>query len=346
MKTLSPPHRPALLLALLISIAFLTGSMTACTRSGGKQVWIYTSIYKEVIEEMKGPLQKAVPEADIQWFQGGSENVASKLSAELAAGHAKADLILTSDPFWYLELKSAGKLLPVHGAVATQGTPAAFADPDGAFTGVRLPVILIGYNESAIAASEAPKSWKDLLDPKWKGKIAMPSPLESGTAFTAVALLSKNLGWEYFQALQKQDVLAAGGNSSVITRIETKERPIGIVLLENILKAREKGSPVQAVYPSDGAIPVNSPIAILKDTRNPELARKVHDWFFSDEAQKAMVKSGMYSLIPGIPSHPGARPWKEVQGQLLRWSPEIAAELFSKREEIKTRFAETVLRAR
>ena len=51
------------------------------------------------------------------------------------------------------------------------------------------------------------------------------------------------------------------GNVSVITRIETRERPVGVVLLENILKAQAKGSPVKAIYPTDGGIPVPSPIA-------------------------------------------------------------------------------------
>lgn len=325
-------------------LLLIAAAATGCGKGAAdNKVWIYTSIYKEVIEEMRAPLKQAVPEADVEWFQSGSENVAGKVTAELAAGRAKADLILTSDPFWYLELKQAGQLLP-YASPAAKETPALFADPDGAFAGVRMPVMVIGYNETALKPEELPKGWKDLADPRWKGKLAMPSPLESGTAFTTVALLSRAHGWDYFKELRKNEILAAGGNSTVITRIETKERPVGIVLLENILKAQSKGSPVRAIYPSDGAIPVNSPIAILKDARRPELAKKVYDWFFTREAQERIVKSGMYSLLPGVKEHPGAKQWSEVQAAMMPWSPEVLQEIYTKRDEIKARFSEIILR--
>jgi iron(III) transport system substrate-binding protein len=322
---------------LLLPLIFLT-LLGGC--SSKKTVWIYTSIYKEVIEEMKPSLEKALPDTRIEWFQSGSENIASKVNAELAAGRSKADLILTSDPFWYLELKKSGKLLNYQ-SPAARGVPTQFMDPDGAFSEVRLPVMVIGYNSAALQPGEIPKTWKDLINPKWKGKLTMPSPLESGTSFTSVALLSKAYGWDFFKELRKQDILAAGGNSSVITRIETKEKPLGIVLLENILKAQSKGSPVRPIYPEDGTIPVTSPIAILQDTRNPEIAKKVYDWFFGEDAQKAMVKSGMYSRVSGIPAPANAKGLGEQK--MMPWSPQILQELFDERDAIKTKFSEVVL---
>jgi iron(III) transport system substrate-binding protein len=314
--------------------------LSGCTQK--KKVWIYTSIYKEVIEEIKAPLQAAIPEAEIEWFQSGSENVASKVSTELAAGRTKADLILTSDPFWYYELKQNGKLLP-YKSEAAKNIPSDFTDPDAAFALVRLPVMVIGYNSEALQADELPKTWKDLAQPKWKGKIAMPSPLESGSSFTAVAIHSHLLGWDFFKELRKQEILAAGGNSTVITRLETRERTLGIVLLENILKAQAKGSPVRPIYPEDGVIPVSSPIAIMKDSAHPEIAKKIYDWFYSEASQKAMVRSGMYSLIPGIDSHNLAKPIKDLMPRMAKWTPELLKQLYGEREQIKAKFAEIVL---
>jgi iron(III) transport system substrate-binding protein len=320
--------------------ASLTGA--GCT-PGKKKLWIYSSLYKEVIEEMKAPLQAAVPGVEIEWFQGGSESIASKVSAELAAGKPKADLILTSDPFWYEELKRAGKLL-AYASPAAREVPGRYLDKDAAYAGARLPVMVIGYNSEALKADEAPKSWAELLEPKWKGKVTMPSPLESGTAFTTVALLSRKLGWDYFRKLREHDLLAAGGNSSVINRLETRERVVGIVLLENLLKARAKGSPVRPAYPEDGVIPILSPVAILKDTSQPEEARKAYDWFFTPQAQAAIVRSGMYSPFPGAPIPENALALKELEPRMMPWSPEILAELFSQRDSIKARFTELVLR--
>jgi iron(III) transport system substrate-binding protein len=316
-------------------------ALSSCTPAK-PTLWIYTSIYKEVIVELDPALQAALPGVRIEWYQGGSETIASKVNAELAAGRAKADLILTSDPFWYLELKKTGRLLPYESSAA-KDIAANFRDPEHAFVEARLPVMVIAYNSQAMSEAEAPKSWKDLTQDRWKKKVAMPSPLESGTAFTTVALLSQKYGWEFFAELRKQDILAAGGNSSVITRIETRERPVGVVLLENVLKAWSKGSPVRPIYPEDGAIPITSPIAILKDTRQPELAKKAYDWFYSADAQNALVKSGMYSRVQGITAPVHAKPLSELAPKMLPWSPSVLEALYAQREEIKAKFSKAVL---
>ncbi len=328
---------------LAIVIAIATIALTSC--SGKKKIWIYTSIYKEVIETMREPLRKALPsDVEVLWFQSGSENIASKVNAELAAGATRADLILTSDPFWYYELKQEGKLLP-YTSPASKAIPPIYVDPDGAFAGVRLPVMVIGYNSRYFTnEADLPKTWKDLADPRYKRLISMPNPLESGSSFTAIALLQKLYGWDYFEKLRANDIIAAGGNSSVITRIETRERPVGIVLLENVLKAWDKGSPVRPVYPADGTIPVLSPIAILRDSRNPEMAKRAYDWFFTKEAQEAIVRGSMYSLIESSPSPDHARSYAELKSTMMPWSTEILAQMYAERAAIKSKFSETVLR--
>jgi iron(III) transport system substrate-binding protein len=330
-------NRQSLALLALSGLAALTFS--GCTQK--KELWIYTSLYKELIAEMTPALERAVPGVRIQWYPAGSENVASKVNAELAAGKTRADLVLTSDPFWYLELKQAGRLLPYE-SPAAKAVESRFRDPEHAFVNVRLPVMVIAYHRDAIPEAEAPKTWKELADPKWKGKLSMGSPLESGTMFTAVALLSRLYGWEYFQTLRAHDLVAAGGNNSVITRIETQERPLGIVLIENVLKAQDRGSPVQAIYPADGAIPVPSPIAIFKDTDDAEAAKKVYDWFFTEEAQRLVVKGGMYAALPSFESPARARAWNELSGSLMPWSPQTLSEIFSQRDAIKQKFSDVV----
>lgn len=327
-----------LFLGMVLALVF---GITGCTKK--KEIWIYTSLYKEVIAEMTPMLEKAVPGVKIQWYQGGSENIASKVSAELSAGKAKADLILTSDPFWYEELKEAGKLLTYESPLA-KNVQKDFSDPTHAYMAVRLPVMVIGYNSDAIKPADLPKTWKDLALTKYKNKLAMPSPMESGTAFMTAALLSKKYGWDIFKDLRKNEILAAGGNSSVINRLETKEKVIGIVLLENILKAWGKGSPVRPIYPEDGAIPISSPTAIMKDTDNPEDAKKVYDWFFTDEAQKSIIKCGMYSLLPGMPSPENALPYEQMRAKMMPWSESVLLSLFKSRDEIKSHFNETVMK--
>jgi len=310
--------------------------------SNKEQVWIYTSLYKETISEIKKDLQKDFPDVEIKFYQGGSEIVASKVNAELAAGGTKADLLITSDPFWYLELKNKQLLLPYNSPKA-KAVPSHLKDPDHAFACSRIPVMVMAYNSEVLEQKNTPKTWKELLQTQWKDKVSMGSPLESGTNFTTVSFLSETYGWNFFKGLRKLNIISAGGNSSVMTRMETKERPVGIVLLENILKSQQKGSPVKPIYPQDGVIAIPSPIAITKDTKNPELTKKVYDWFFSDKAQNAIVKSGMYSPLPHINPPKNARPWKELSANAMKWSPEVLKTILNKRSLIKKNFSEIVL---
>jgi len=327
-----------------ILIFFLLFSFTACTKkdSGKPTIWIYTSLYKETIAMMGKILEKKFPEVEFKWYQSGSENVAARINAELSAGGTLADLIMTSDPFWYVELKAAGHLLKYRSPKAAE-LANRFKDGDGAFTIVRIPVVVMAYNSKAIPKGEVPSAFSDLLKPKWKGKVSMGSPLQSGTSFCAVAQLVRKHGWRYFEQLRKNDVLSAGGNSAVISRMETQERPVGIVLLENVLDAQRRGSPVVPIYPTDGIILAPSPIAILAKTEHPELAKKIYDYFFENELQIASIKNRMYSPFPHIPAPDGARAFKLVLNSSMEWSPTVLADIHKEREGIKKRFLEIVL---
>lgn len=327
---------------IAITISLVTGlTFTACTKKdNSKTVWIYTSIYKNVIAEFDPLLKAKFPGVKFEWFQSGSENVAARLNAELSAGRPQADLILTSDPFWYVELKKAGKLLTYESPAAGR-VPTQFKDPDHAFVVVRMPVAVIGVPSDSKAPN--PTSWKELTDPKWKGKVSMGSPLESGTSMVITAQLLNKYDWAYFTKMRDNDFRASGGNSAVVSRMETKERPIGMLLLENILEAKKKNSPMEPVYPKDGVILVPSPMAILKDTTKPELAKQVYDYFLSDDIQKAILRGRMYSPIPGIGEPEGAKPFKEVLAASFEWSPALLEKLYEQRETIKKKFDDTVL---
>lgn len=305
-------------------------------------VWIYASIYKEVIADFDEALREEFPDLRIFWYQSGSENVAARVNAELASGSTQAQILMTSDPFWYLELKQAGHLLPYSGPLSHH-LPPEFRDPDNTFMINRLAVGVIAYDNSVIPEHLAPKSWEDLALPQWKNKLTMPSPLESGTAITFVSQLVRRKGWKYFKALQANHLLASGGNSAVIQRIENKETPIGIVLLENALQAKRRGSPVEIVYPAEGVILVPSPIALVASAHTSESVKKVYDFFFSDKAQEIFVKHNVYSPLRPELFPLGAKPFLEIQKTVFNWNATILEELQRTKEADKKTFTELII---
>lgn len=319
---------------LVFAVLGISCLALACTKSNKPEIWVYTSSYKEVVAEYEAELAKAFPDVSVKFYQGGSEVVASKVNAELLGGKTKADLLMTADFNFYDDLKKAGKLVKWAPAAAAQIRP-EFNDPDGYYYCGRVGVMVIGYNSEALKEADAPKSFQDLALPKWNGKVSMGSPLDSGTTFALTAHLVESLGWPYFETLRKQGLMASGGNSAVVTRMETKERPVGMLLLENVLKSWERGSPVRPIYPSDGALVVPQPTALTTDSQNPELAKTIYDWFFTETAMKITVKSGLYAPYDFPPPTNAAKygTYKTVM-----------AKHGADRDGIKKKFTETVLR--
>ena len=332
-------HRCHILLALLLAVPGCGGGSERPT------VTIYTSIYENVIASLDPVLAKAFPDVEVRWFQRGSEDVAARLNGEIAAGAVGADLVMTSDPFWYEELKEAGHLLAYKSPAAAR-VPAALNDPDAAFATVRVPVTVIVVNATRVPAAQRPRTFRELAEPAWARRVTMGDPNRSGSAFTAVAALAAKYGWQYFEGLRRNDVVAAGGNSAVLNRVVTGEKDAGIILLENLLQARaqNKDVPIEIVYPEDGVIPVPSPIAILKATRAPDAARRLYDFFLSDEGQRAIVGGWMYSPVDHIAPPAGARPWQDVYSTaLLPWTPDYLRQTTRARDDIKRRFNAIVL---
>jgi iron(III) transport system substrate-binding protein len=337
---------PGNLRRFLASAVVLGGVALAC---GGctlrKETWIYTSLPKEVIEEMVGPLEAAVQDAEVKWYQSSIENIEARIASELESGDLKADLVMTGNPLWYQEMKQQGRLLAYESPAVKEMAP-AFRDPEHAFTTVRLTAMVMGYNPSILKPADLPERWKDLTLPKFERKVSMASPFESPATLTLVALLSRDYGWEYFAGLRKLGLVAEGSHSSVITRIETGERPLGILPLETILRVARSKAIVKPLYPLDGAIIVPGPLAIMADSEQPEVAKKIYDWMFGPVAQAAMLLGGSYSPLPKIPTPEGAKPWSELSSLVLKWEPSSLAQLLAGRDRVKAKYSDVVLHQR
>ena len=159
-------------------------------KTGGPsgEVMVYTSIYPDIIDNVCKPaMSKVFPDMKVDWFQGGTEKVMTKMAGEIKAKKIGADVLMVAEPSYYLSLKNLKDVI-------------TDKDEKGAWSSVRISNMIIAYNSDKLSAEEAPKSWKDLTDPKWQGKIAMPNPMLSGTAFVAVAALADKYGWEYLTA--------------------------------------------------------------------------------------------------------------------------------------------------
>ena len=97
------------ILTLVLLITLLSCQDKSST-SSSKTLWIYTSLYKDTINELTPELKKEFPGVEFKFFQAGSEEIATKVNAEMMSGNVQADVMISSDRFWYEELELAGKL--------------------------------------------------------------------------------------------------------------------------------------------------------------------------------------------------------------------------------------------
>lgn len=202
--------------------------------------------------------------------------------------------------------------------------------------------MVIAYNSEVIPEKDAPKSFKELAEPKWKEKVSIASPLASGTSFTTVAFLEKQYGWDYFKNLRKNNFIAEGGNSGVIRRLQSKERAVGIVLLENVLRLVKSDPRVKYVIPSDGAIIHANVLGIVKKDSDPALAKKIAEWLFAKDGQEAMAKAYMYPSVSDYKGPADAPAFSEFSKKAPHWTREFITETMKSREAIKDQFSKIV----
>jgi len=294
-----------------------SGPTSDCASPAG-DVWIYTSMYREVVDALDPVLARRLPEVKVHWFQAGTEKVVAKLEAELAAGGTQADVLLVSNPFLYRRLKDEGRLKPYVPPGALRA-PRSLVDVDGAYAPVRLSTMVLVKRKGV----EAPARFADLADPRFKNRVALGDPLSSGTAFTWSVFMKQSDGVEIFQKLRDNGARLAGGNAAVLQKIEGGEADVGVLLLENALAAQAKGSPIEVVWPADGAVVIPGDAAIFKTTRNLTGAEAVVDALFSDEGQRLMLGGQMHSVDPRLPGPATERGLDELMAHSRPWSADV-----------------------
>jgi iron(III) transport system substrate-binding protein len=278
-----------------------TATTAATATTPGGRVVLYTSAYREVTDALARLARERLPDVELVVFQGGSEKVASRLDADLAAGRAGADVLLVSDPLLSRRLKAAGQLLPF---VSPWATPIdrRLVDLDNAFVAARVSTMAIAFHAGRTTRDAVPTRLATLLtDERFAADVAFGDPLSSGTAlFTSVVIGDGDVA--FLGPLRRRGASIGGGNAVVLQKVLSGERRFGVVLLENALLARARGEPIGVIVPDD-AILIPGDVAILKDTTNPVAARAVVDLILSPDGQALMrgVDGRMHAVDPRLP---------------------------------------------
>jgi iron(III) transport system substrate-binding protein len=197
-----------------------------------------------------------------------------------------------------------------------------YYDPGAFHVTTRVLVSPFGYNTNLVKAEEAPKSFADLLHPKWMGKMVKAHPAYSGTIMNATFQIARDLGWEYLEKLAKQRVMQLQSATDTPKKIALGERAVmidGAGYL--VIQGKEKGEPVEIVYPAEGTPLATSPSAVFKAAPNPNAARLFYNWLHGREAQQILVDfARQYSPHAQTVEKPGVRKLADIK--LMKEDPE------------------------
>lgn len=168
---------------------------------------------------------------------------------------------------------------------------------------------VIGYNTKLVARDQAPKSWEDLLDPKWKGKIALDE--ENYSWYGAMTQKwGKEKTQRYMRGLAKQDIQLRSGQTLIAQLMAAGEFPVAMVLAHRIEKMKEQGAPVEWVTTLDPVTVSLHPIGVAAKAPHPNAAKLFIDFILSKEGQQLLLSIERTPARPGIDTKMEARKLK------------------------------------
>ena len=267
----------------------ITPALVEAAKKEGKVV-LYSSMDLPVGEKLGKAFEVAYPGISIQIERSGSERLFQRIDQEFASNIHAADVINTSDASHVIPWKRKGWLAAFVPDDVAKYFPEAYRDPDGMFALTRIYLSSIAYNTNLVKAEDAPKSYADLLDPKWAGKMVKGHPAYSGTIMTATFQMVREFGWEYYEKLAKQRVMQVQSSTDPPKKLALGERAVMADGNEyNVVLLKEAGQPVEPVYPAEGTPTISGPTAIFASAPHPNAARLFQAWSFTAEAQQLNI---------------------------------------------------------
>ncbi|MFL5000699.1 MAG: extracellular solute-binding protein [Xanthobacteraceae bacterium] len=292
----------------------ITPALIEAAKKEGKVVW-YTSVDLPLAERITKTFQDRFPGVVARVERSGAERIFQRIGQEYSSNIYAVDVVNSSDAAHLILWKRNGWLAPYVPEDVAKHYPAEHKDADGTFASFRVFLCPIAYNTNLVKPEEAPKSYADLLDPKWTGKIVKAHPGYSGTILTATHQMARDIGWPYLEKLAQQKVMQVQSASDPPKKLALGERAIMADGVEYVLfQLKEKGDPIEIVYANEGTPLIIGPNAVFKNAPNPNAARLLQSWMFSAECQQLCIDfGGLRSVHALAKEKPGRKPLREIK---------------------------------
>ena len=315
----------------------VTDKLVADARKEGTVVF-HSSIELSVCQRIVAGFNQHYPDVRVQLERSGAERILQRIEQEYASSISAADVVESSDMGTFVNWKKQGWLAPYVPEDVARAWPKEERDADGTFASFRASLSVIAYNTKLLKPEDAPKSYADLLNPRWRMRMVKAHPGYSGSILTATFALSKAMGWDWYEKLAKQRVMQVQSATEPPKKVAQGERLIMADGSEYVaLNMADAGDPIKTVYAPEGTPILSGQTAVMSRAPHPNAARLFTLFLFSTECQQIITDAGnLRSFNPAVSAKAGHVQLSDIK--LLRSDP---LELAAQGTALKQRYAET-----
>ena len=286
----------------------ITPALVEAAKKEGKCTF-YTAMDLQFAEKLGKDFEAKFPGVNVRVERSGAERVFTRIGQEYSSNVHAVDVVNTADQSHCIVWKKNGWIAQYLPEEVVQNYDKEFYDAEGFEVVTRVLVSPFGINTDLVKMADAPKSFADLLDPKWAGKMVKAHPAYSGTIMNATFQIARDLGWEYFEKLAKQRVMQVQSATDSPKKLALGERAImvdGAGYL--VIRDKEAGRPVDVIYPAEGTPVATSPSVVFKAAPNPNAARLFFNWMHGREGQQILIDyARQYSAHKQAVEKPGVK---------------------------------------
>jgi iron(III) transport system substrate-binding protein len=293
--------------------AAITPELIEAARKEGSLTWYIAQVDTQTAEAMGRAFTARFPGVTVSVIRTTGQVAYERLLQDLKNGAPQCDVFSSTDVSQYPALKKRSALANYTPQGASTLLPAfeQVADPGYMYPSSATAHLLI-YNSMQVKPADAPKTWPDLLEPRWKGRVATGHPAFSGCTGIWVLALTKAYGWGYFEKLAKNNPRVGRSGNDPVTLINAGECLVGPAPGNTAFQQVDKGNPIVPVYPADGATLCLGPSSVMASAPHPNAARLFMEWLMSDDFSKLSVANHGDPVHPGVVLTSGQKPLDQV----------------------------------
>ncbi len=294
-------------------------ALVDAAKQEGRVVWYTTLIANQVVLPLKAAFETKFPGVTLDYSRNDEGPTAIRLINEGKSGRMQADIFdgVTNN----IALRREGLVAPV--SIPNDADyPPEMKDKDGYWRALLLFVFTPGFNTTMVSRADMPKTYDDLLDPKWKGRMAWnPNSSAGAIGFVGniLTFMGEERGMEYLRKLSGQKVVGVEASArAIMDQIIAGEYPIGLMMFNHhaVISAR-KGAPADWLPMEPVPVAFDS-VSLLKSAPHPNAGKLLIEFLLSEDGQKIIAASDYLPALPKAPAMmKGMRP--EDGGFKVTW---------------------------